>query len=127
MVARHFVSLFILAAASAVAIPLTAGDGPDAGPGAPEEAAAAADRPVASACPGGLSRQGGLCGPHGQSRKFYRRGDRIVEDYMWIRSPGDWAPDPYGSYVQAGGYVYQINRETQNVLRLVGSMEKLAN
>lgn len=132
MVARHFVSLLLLAAASAVIVPLTAGYGSGSDgdtraekPGA--QPIAATDQAVATACPGGLQRQGGRCAPHGQLRKFYRRGDRIVEDYLWIRSPGDWAPDPYGSYVQAGGYVYQVNRETQNVLRLVGAMDKLSN
>ncbi|MBY6065750.1 excinuclease ABC subunit A [Leisingera aquaemixtae] len=72
-------------------------------------------------CPQGLAVKASHCVPPGVTKKFYRRGDHILDDYTWIGQPGQWAPDPYGSYVQAGGYVYQVNRETQKVLRLIGA------
>ncbi|NSY36962.1 excinuclease ABC subunit A [Leisingera sp. ANG59] len=72
-------------------------------------------------CPQGLAMKASQCTPGPVAKKFYRRGDHILDDYTWIGEPGHWAPDPYGTYVQAGGYVYQVNRETQKVLRLIGA------
>lgn len=115
MLTRHIVLVSSLAALCAVAIPLAAGHRGDS--------QHQADRH----CPGALHHVSARCTPMDQIRRFYRRGDRITEDYNWIARPGDWAPDPYGSYVQAGGYVYQVNRETQSVLRLIGARTALAS
>ncbi|WP_264213700.1 carbohydrate porin [Leisingera thetidis] len=115
MVRRHIVSITVLAAACALAIPLAAGNGHDK----PEH--------TAVECPPGLAKKSSQCVPPGASKRFYRRGDHILDNYIWIGDPGHWAPDPYGSYVQAGGYVYQVNRETQKVLRLIGAMADLSN
>lgn len=114
MVRRHIVPLTVLAAACALAIPLAAGNGFDD------------PVPASFQCPQGMAKKSGYCVP-GQAKKFYRRGDHILDDYTFIGKPGGWAPDPYGSYVQAGGYVYQVNRETQKVLRLIGAVADLAN
>ncbi|CUI00964.1 excinuclease ABC subunit A [Leisingera aquaemixtae] len=115
MVRRHIVPFTVLAAACALAIPLAAGNGHDK----PEQAS--------FQCPAGLTRQAAQCVPPSQAKKFYRRGDHILDDYVWIGEPGGWAPDPYGSYVEAGGYVYQVNRETHKVLRLIGAGAVLDN
>ncbi|AHD00823.1 hypothetical protein [Leisingera methylohalidivorans] len=115
MVRRYIVSIVVLAAACAVAIPLAAGNGQDK----PEQALLH--------CPAGLAKTSSRCVPPGHAKKFYRRGDHILDEYIWIGDPGEWAPDPYGSYVRAGGYVYQVNRETQKVLRLIGAVAKLAD
>ncbi len=112
MVRRHLVPITVLAAASALAIPLAAGNGGEE-----------KDR---LQCPGGLVMKASHCAPPGPVKKFYRRGDHILDEYIWIGDPGQWAPDPYGTYVQAGGYVYQVNRETQKVLRLIGAADTLA-
>lgn len=107
MVRRHLVPITVLAAACALAIPLAAGNG--------------GTQEASLRCPQGLALKASHCVPPGAAKKFYRRGDQILDDYIWIGQPGQWAPDPYGSYVQAGGYVYQVNRETQKVLRLIGA------
>ncbi|KIC08385.1 hypothetical protein RA19_20670 [Leisingera sp. ANG-M1] len=115
MVRSFAVSATVIAAAFALAIPLAAGNGHGKAKGS------------GFGCPPGLAKKSSHCVPPGQAKKFYRRGDHIVEDYVWIGEPGRWAPDPFGSYVQAGGYVYQVNRETQKVLRLIGAIADLAN
>ncbi|KIC22609.1 hypothetical protein [Leisingera sp. ANG-Vp] len=115
MVRSFAVLITVLAAASALAIPLAAGNGQ----GKAERSSVL--------CPPGLAKKLQHCVPPGQAKRFYRRGDHIVEDYIWIGDPGHWAPDPYGSYVQAGGYVYQVNRETQKVLRLIGAAAALSD
>ncbi|WP_291732994.1 hypothetical protein [Leisingera sp. F5] len=117
MVRRYFVSIIVLAATCAVAIPLAAGNG--MGHGKSDQAGVH--------CPAGLAKTSSHCVPPGHAKKFYRRGDHILDEYIWIGNPGQWAPDPFGSYVQAGGYVYQVNRETQKVLRLIGAEADLAN
>ncbi|UWQ81102.1 hypothetical protein K3725_08935 [Leisingera sp. S132] len=104
---RRLAPISVLAAACALAIPLAAGNG------GPERSALE--------CPQGLALKASHCTPDSAAKKFYRRGDHILDDYIWIGEPGQWAPDPYGTYVQAGGYVYQVNRETQKVLRLIGA------
>ncbi|WP_052272358.1 hypothetical protein [Leisingera sp. ANG-M7] len=109
---RRLVPISVLAAASALAIPLAAGNG------SPDK--------DALECPQGLAMKASHCTPGPAAKKFYRRGDHILDDYTWIGEPGHWAPDPYATYVQAGGYVYQVNRETQKVLRLIGSADSLA-
>lgn len=115
MVRRHLVPLTVLAAACAVAIPLAAGN--------------SFDTPMQASfqCPHVMAKKSGYCVPPGQAKKFYRRGDHILDNYTFIGKPGGWAPDPYGSYVQAGGYVYQVNRETHKVLRLIGAESELKN
>lgn len=115
MVPRHIVLISALAALCAVGIPLAADNLGDNQTQADQH------------CPAALRPVSDRCKPMDQVRRFYRRGDRITEDYRWIASPGNWAPDPYGSYVQAGGYVYQVNRETQSVLRLIGARTALAS
>lgn len=112
MVRRHLVPITALAAVSALAIPLAAGSNGGAGK---------ADL----VCPHGLAMMASHCTPEQAAKKFYRRGDHILDDYIWIGAPGKWAPDPYGTYVQAGGYVYQVNRETHKVLRLIGAAAEL--
>ncbi|WP_261398570.1 hypothetical protein [Leisingera daeponensis] len=111
MVPRQLVPITVLAAACALAIPLAAGNGGE------DEAALE--------CPQGLAMKASHCTPASVTKKFYRRGDHILDDYIWISDPGTWAPDPYGTYVQAGGYIYQVNRETQKVLRLIGAKANL--
>lgn len=111
MVRRHLVPITVLAAACALAIPLAAGNG--------------GIEKASLDCPQGLALKVSHCTPARLTKKFYRRGDHILDDYTWIGEPGQWAPDPYGTYVQAGGYVYQVNRETQKVLRLIGAADNL--
>lgn len=108
MLRRHFGSITVLATVTALAIPLAAGSSGGAGKSALE-------------CPHGLARKASFCTPAQEAKRFYRRGDHILYDYIWIGAPGQWAPDPYGTYVQAGGYIYQVNRETHKVLRLIGT------
>lgn len=113
MVRCFVVSITVLAAACALTIPLVAGQ--------------SSSKHARVQCPTGPAKKPPHCVPPGQAKKFYRRGDHILSDYIWIGEPGHWAPDPYATYVQAGGFVYQVNRETHKVLRLIGAAEVLAD
>ena len=78
--------------------------------------------PQAKSCPPGLANKG--CVPPGQAKK-YGIGD-IIPTYTRIQKPGHWAK-PGGHYVQAGGYVYQVDETTHKVLTLVGAAADLIN
>lgn len=83
----------------------------------------------ASFCPPGLAKKGNGCRPPGLAKKDrrddgyrYRVGDRIVDynDVVIIRDPGRYGLDPYGTYYRADDYVIRVDRETNQVLALVG-------
>lgn len=84
---------------------------------------------AAASCPPGLAKKNPPCVPPGQAKKYvgtpeyrkYRIGDRIDDDYFWIESPGRYGLRK-GSYVRAGDYVYRVNRETREVLNLIGAV-----
>lgn len=74
-------------------------------------------------CPPGLARQGTGCLPPGQAMKhgLYHRGDRIDGDYIVLRHPGRYGLDPDETYYRVGDHVYRVNRETREVLDLIGA------
>ena len=83
----------------------------------------------ASFCPPGLAKKGNGCRPPGLAKKDtraddyrYRVGDRIVDydNVVLIRDPGRYGLDPYGTYYRADHYVIRVDRETNQVLALVG-------
>ena len=99
-------------------------------------------------CPPGLAKKSVPCVPPGQAKKAYgkhkgydrydshdrydhsrapyRRGD-IIDHYIVIRDPGRYGLNPYDTYVQAGGYVFQLDRETREVLNLIGAVTAILN
>ena len=50
-------------------------------------------------------------------------GDR----YVLVRDPGRYGLDPYGTYYRIDGNVFQVNRETQEVLALIGAVSAILN
>ncbi|OWU83884.1 hypothetical protein ATO6_15820 [Oceanicola sp. 22II-s10i] len=87
-------------------------------------------------CPPGLAKKSPACVPPGQAKKHdsrrdrdedrhhhrYRAGDRIIDynDLVLIRDPGRYALDPYGTYYRSGDYVIRVDRQTNEVLSLIG-------
>jgi hypothetical protein len=97
-------------------------------------------------CPPGLAKKAVPCVPPGQAKKYrsesnqvirygsesgqvihrYDVGDRI-DDYIVIRDPYRYNLDPRQTYYRSGDYVYQVDRQTRQVLALIGLVDALLN
>ncbi|WP_306151649.1 excinuclease ABC subunit A [Roseovarius sp. MMSF_3281] len=75
-------------------------------------------------CPPGLTKKNPPCVPPGQARK-YRRGDIIDGDYWIVRRPGRHGLDPHYTYYRVGDHVYHVDRETREVLDLIGAAARV--
>lgn len=75
-------------------------------------------------CPPGLAKKQTGCLPPGQARK-YGIGDRIGGEYIHIRHPGRHGLDPDQTYYRAGDYVYRVDRDTREVLDLIGAVARV--
>ncbi|KUJ85813.1 hypothetical protein AVO45_02205 [Ruegeria marisrubri] len=73
-------------------------------------------------CPPGLAKKAVPCVPPGQVKNRYRVGDYINGGYDWIDDPYRYGLRRGGYYVRAGDYVYQIDKETHEVLNLIGAV-----
>lgn len=95
--------------------------------------------PPAFACPPGLAKKNPPCVPPGLAKKRYeadryhdrgdryRRGDRIRGDYIIIEDPYRYGLNRGDSYARIGNYVYRIDRETREVLDLIGAVAAILN
>ncbi len=77
-------------------------------------------------CPPGLAKKNPPCVPPGQAKKHYDQGE-VIHNYVLIENPAIYGLQPNGHYVQAGGYVYQVDRNTQEVLALIGAVANILN
>lgn len=84
-------------------------------------------RPVqqANGCPPGLAKKNPPCVPPGQAKRY--GPGQVVNDYIYIRDPGRYGLPGGGYYVQAGNYVYRVDRDTMEVLNLVGAVADILN
>lgn len=73
-------------------------------------------------CPPGLAKKHNGCLPPGQAKKLYGRGDHLRGDYVLIRNPGRYGLNPGATYYRLGDYVYQVDRDTNEVLDLIGAV-----
>ncbi len=73
-------------------------------------------------CPPGLAKKQNGCNPPGQVKHIYGIGDRIDRDYIRIKRPSRYGLDPNESYYRVGDYVYRVDRETREVLDLIGAV-----
>lgn len=51
----------------------------------------------------------------------------IRGDYVIIRDPGRYGLDPYGTYYRVGDQVLRVDRETREVLDLIGAAARILN
>lgn len=72
-------------------------------------------------CPPGLAKKNPPCVPPGQARK-YDIGDRIDDDYIILRNPGRYGLDRDETYYRVGDSIYRVDRETREVLDLIGAI-----
>ena len=78
-------------------------------------------------CPPGLAKKHNGCLPPGQAKKIYGRGDRLRGNYVLIRNPGRFGLNPNSTYYRLGDYVYQVDRNTKEVLDLIGAVAAVLN
>ena len=83
-------------------------------------------------CPPGLAKKGS-CTPPGLAEKGverdgvrYNRGERIG-DYIIIRDVDRYGLDRTQTYARSGDYIYRIDRQTREVLNLIGAVSALLN
>ncbi len=74
-------------------------------------------------CPPGLAKKSNGCQPPGIAKKqgIYHRGDKIRGDHVILRNPGRHGLDPNETYYRVGDRVYRVDRETREVLDLIGA------
>ena len=75
-------------------------------------------------CPPGLAKKYNGCLPPGQARKLYGIGDRISGGEI-LRHPGRHGLDPDETYYLLGGQIYRIDRDTREVLDLIGAVARV--
>ncbi|MGC0222308.1 excinuclease ABC subunit A [Pseudooceanicola nitratireducens] len=128
--------LLILPVMAALAAPLPAlakpGNGPAHHGAAPGHA---------QSCPPGLAKKSPACVPPGQAKNQAKKmvdhtmprvGDRLDGSYygsryILVRDPGGYGLDPYGTYYRVDGQVIQVDRETSEVIALIGAVSNILN
>lgn len=80
----------------------------------------------ATDCPPGLAKKNPPCVPPGQAQK-YSRGDVIYGDYRIVGDPGRYGLDRDQTYYRVGDYVYRVDRDTREVLDLIGAVARVLN
>ncbi len=121
----------VIALAAVQAAPAAAAHGQFAGFSANPIGYGSTNAPVlakskAGHCPPGLAKKAVPCVPPGQAKR-YRVGDYINGGYDRIKNPGRWGLPRNGYYVQAGDYVYEVDKDTHEVLNLIGAIADVLN
>ncbi|MEX0309065.1 MAG: excinuclease ABC subunit A [Tateyamaria sp.] len=80
-------------------------------------------------CPPGLAKKAVPCVPPGQVKAAagYQRGDIITGDYVIIRDPGRYGLRPNETYYRVGGNVFRVDRDTREILDLIGAAAAVLN
>ncbi|WP_240620904.1 excinuclease ABC subunit A [Pseudooceanicola lipolyticus] len=104
----------------------------------------------AAGCPPGLAKKGNGCQPPGLAKqpqrdrddnayqngyqdghvdalRGYRIGDRIQRDYVVIERTARHGLDPNGTYYRVNGGVYQVDRQTREILGIIGLAARVLN
>lgn len=92
-------------------------------------AAAMVAAPVAAQpkhCPPGLAKKNPPCVPPGLAKTApYGVGDRISRDYSVIERPRRYGLDADRTYYRVGDYVFLVDRNTREVLDVIGAVASL--
>lgn len=88
-------------------------------------------RHIGRDCPPGLARKDPPCVPPGLARQGREDDDDrpfyLTGDYLILENPGRFGLDPDLTYGSAGGMIYRIDRDTREVLALIGAIEDVLN
>ncbi|WP_299376753.1 excinuclease ABC subunit A [uncultured Tateyamaria sp.] len=96
-------------------------------------ALAGAAQAAPKGCPPGLAKKAVPCVPPGQAKKAanpstgYQRGDVITGDYIIIRDPGRYGLPEGQTYYRVGDNVFRVDRDTREVLDLIGAAAAVLN
>lgn len=82
-----------------------------------------------AACPPGLAKKSPACIPPGQARKSGHDyvGHRLIGDYVIVTTPERYGLDPRHRYARQDGYLFRIDRDTMEVLTLIGAVSAILN
>lgn len=122
----------LIAATLALPVAGLAKDNPGMGPGGGHGHVMTAPGHAAS-CPPGLAKKSPACVPPGLAKQVMPQvgdhldGAHFGTRYILIRDPGRYGLDPYGTYYRIDGQVVQVDRETQEVLALIGAVAAILN
>lgn len=78
-------------------------------------------------CPPGLAKKNNGCLPPGQAKKVYGRGDYLEGNYVLIKNPDRFGLNSSLTYFRLGDYVYRVDRDTKEVLDLIGAVGAVLN
>ena len=75
-------------------------------------------------CPPGLAKKHNGCRPPGLARNDppYRVGERLPRGYVLVPDPRLYGLDPRYSYGRQGDYLFRVDRETGEILALIGAI-----
>ncbi|KZY43055.1 hypothetical protein A3731_01070 [Roseovarius sp. HI0049] len=94
--------------------------------------AATALSPVAAhagskGCPPGLAKKHNGCLPPGQAKKIYRSDRQYLRNGIRVDYPERYGLNPAYTYYHSGGNVYRVDRDTREVLDLIGAVNRILN
>ncbi len=110
----------LLFCAAVLALPLP-GAGLTAQGCAGSDCAASGQR--AAAAEATTSSEASQAGHH--SAAPYQVGDRLTTDYMYLYAPERFGLEPDETYYRADGYLFRVDRDTRQVLEVIGLMATL--
>ena len=80
-------------------------------------------------CPPGLSKKNPACVPPGipQNLPGVKDGDRIPDAWTRVSDPARYGLDSDETYYRVGDTIVRVNRDTAQVLDIMGSVAELTN
>ena len=82
----------------------------------------------AAGCPPGLAKKQNGCLPPGQAKKIYNNNQpRYLRNGILVEYPQRYGLNPAYTYYRSGGNVYRVDRDTREVLDLIGAVSRILN
>ncbi|WP_422028986.1 excinuclease ABC subunit A [Roseovarius sp.] len=78
-------------------------------------------------CPPGLAKKHNGCLPPGHAKKIYRSDRRYLQGGTIISYPERYGLNPGYTYYRSGGNVYRVDRDTREILDLIGAVSRILN
>ncbi|MEQ8897954.1 MAG: excinuclease ABC subunit A [Roseovarius sp.] len=78
-------------------------------------------------CPPGLAKKHNGCLPPGQAKKIYNNDRHYLRSGTRLTYPERYGLNPAYTYYRSGGNVYRVDRDTREVLDLIGAVSRILN
>lgn len=117
----------------ALALPLAANAKPNPGHGNGNTKLMHTAPGHSAKCPPGLAKKSPACVPPGLTKSHDIRVGDVLDgsgygsEYILIRDPGRYALEPFGTYYRVNNQVIQVDRETSEVVALIGAVTDILN